>query len=188
MPGASRVLANTGTALCAFQDKGSKQTCLFWILALISCWRPTVACVGNCWVEENSRTLRLAYAHNSIQNAGTHAHKTQDPPHTHVKNTEKLCWFISHFTSAGFLPCIFVLVFFVKIRRLSMFKISAFIWKQGRNLVCGPNSTLHQLTPVSLHLFTFSEKNVLQQSTILNKSNQNYLAVQKSVKVKGGFM
>ena len=26
MPGASRVLANTGTALCACQDKGSKQT------------------------------------------------------------------------------------------------------------------------------------------------------------------
>lgn len=57
MPGASRVLANTGMALCGVQDEGSKQTCLYWILALVSCWRPSLACAGNCWDEHNSRTV-----------------------------------------------------------------------------------------------------------------------------------
>ena len=57
MPGASRVLGKHWHRTVRLPRRGIKTSLPLWILALISSWRPTLACVGHCWVEGNRQTF-----------------------------------------------------------------------------------------------------------------------------------
>lgn len=130
MPGASRVLANTGTALCACQDKGSKQAFPF----------------------ESSLSFHLEGQHSLVSgivewkktvhfvlDLHTVAYKMQRDTQT-GRFWHKLLWFISQLA----LPVSShadSFVFLCLDLKISIFEISAFIPVQKRQFVCGPHSS-----------------------------------------------
>ena len=85
MPGASRVLANTGTALCACQDKGSKQNPHPFEYSLSFHVEGQHSSVSG-FVEWKKTVEHYVLNPNKIvYKMQPHIHKHQTPPHTNTR-------------------------------------------------------------------------------------------------------